>query len=281
MGDDSAPDDVTAIGEDETAQAWNAIVIIEDERRPGLQSQFTDFVRSQFGTPGRRRIERRRIDDVRDRYHLALDILRDQLEPIPRTGQKRLASNPKHLRPQPVRLDGRIGFVRGNMAALDEDVVAQGDSDRFARTGRLRGRRRPPFDRSDPGGLVVRRKQELIADSAMSPTQSGPPICGDSPCGKHPGWGTAGGDRQPSRLTSSWSSAPSRLVPLNQGIAPPPPVVIFSPLLADSGMKARAASPISAGKPHILFRSRGSALRKNPPGPSCSPPQLAGEFQAD
>ena len=51
-GNDSAPHEVSAIGEDEAAQAWNAIVIIEDERRPRLQRHFADFVRSQFGTFG-------------------------------------------------------------------------------------------------------------------------------------------------------------------------------------------------------------------------------------
>ena len=51
------------------------------------------------------------------------------------------------------------------MPALDEDMVAQRDPDRFAGTGGLRRRRRPPLDRRDPRGLVMRRKDELIPDS--------------------------------------------------------------------------------------------------------------------
>ena len=48
-GNDSASHEMPAIREDKPAQAWNAIVIIKDERRSRLQSYFTDFICSKFG----------------------------------------------------------------------------------------------------------------------------------------------------------------------------------------------------------------------------------------
>ena len=91
-------------------------MIIKDERRARLQGHFTDFIRSKFGTPGGSGIERRGIYHVLDRHDLALHILRDQFEPIPRPCDKRFASDPKNFGVHPIRL-GRARHLRGRRYA--------------------------------------------------------------------------------------------------------------------------------------------------------------------
>src|SRR5438552_11387454 len=111
------------------------------------------------------RTERSRIDHRPESCDLALDILGDKLQPVARADAERFAPNPKNLRAHAIRFDRRVDFVGSHMAALDEDMVAKCNADRFSRARELHGRcLAPPPDRRYLRCLVMRRENYLIAD---------------------------------------------------------------------------------------------------------------------
>src|SRR2546423_15528722 len=72
---DSTTQNVVPIRDNKAAHGWDAIVIVENKRRPGLESYFACFVDAKLVAVVSRLIECPRVDHVSKSYDLALDVL--------------------------------------------------------------------------------------------------------------------------------------------------------------------------------------------------------------
>ena len=76
---------------------------------------------------------------------------------------QRFAHDPEKIRVKTICLDRRFIFMRCDMAALDENLLAERDADRISRYGRtVVFLRVPTLDCSDYGGFVGRREYQLV-----------------------------------------------------------------------------------------------------------------------
>ena len=110
-------------------------------------------------------IERGGVDDFLDAHDFGVEFLRGELQPVALADGEVAAAHPEQAGLEAVRLDGRVVLVRGDVAALDEDLLGERDADAFARDGDGLLRRAPHLDAGDDAGLVVRREDEGVADA--------------------------------------------------------------------------------------------------------------------
>src|SRR5207302_10543153 len=72
------------------------------------------------------------------------------------------ADDPKNVRMNPVRFDRRFGLMRGDVTALDKDLLGQRDPDRITGDRFLVAGSAPLFDRLNFRRLVRRRKNQFV-----------------------------------------------------------------------------------------------------------------------
>ncbi len=158
------------------------------------------------------------------------------------------------------------------MPALDENMIAQRDSDGFAgATPTPLRRRSPSLNRGHSRRLVMRRKNKLVADSDRSrldPARKDPPFIHPINILNRKTKGQLGGRTHDIQvcpvLRADWAAEPRHR-----------PVVLLGgyilAALAESGTKARAVSPRGCRNAGVFFFDLSKALfRRSRPNPFCS-----------
>src|SRR6478672_8051850 len=105
---DSATADHPVIDEHKTTKLWNAIVIIQHDRRTRLNGQAADFVAPKLIGLCRAPFERRRIHHFIERYNLTFYFLCRQTRSVEMRQTSRLSCNPKKVAVKTVGFDRRI-----------------------------------------------------------------------------------------------------------------------------------------------------------------------------
>src|SRR5262249_10135266 len=140
--DDAAAGDLTIIDDDESAEQRVPIGIIHDERAAGLDGDFGNIVARDVVAAGEF-LERGGVDDALDAHDLSIELLRSELDLGPLADGEVPFAHPEKARLETIRFNRRIRFVRGDVAALDEDLLGERDADAFARVRRVALRRVP------------------------------------------------------------------------------------------------------------------------------------------
>src|SRR5690242_8669040 len=108
--------------------------------------------------------KRRSVNDLFDRFDMAIDFLGRELQFIKPAFDKRLPAQPENPRFKTGQLKWRRRFEGGNRSTCDKDLLGKSDADGFARAGGTRRPGVPALDRFYRAGLVRRREYQLITD---------------------------------------------------------------------------------------------------------------------
>src|SRR3546814_5824767 len=90
-----------------------------------------------------------------------LGLAGQELQLVAAADAERLVAEPEQARLEQGGELGRVVDVAGDLAALDEELLVEGEADGLAGRGALPARlRRPGFQRAHPRGLVGGREQQ-------------------------------------------------------------------------------------------------------------------------
>src|SRR5581483_9892232 len=165
-----AAGDFETIDDDEAAGGDDLGMGVEGDRAFGLERQFRDLVAADelLVAIARDGFERGGVDDLLDGGDFTLGFLGGELELVGAALGKGIAAEPEEAGFETVQFVGRILFVRGDGAALDENLLGEGDADGFAGDGSGLRRGAPALDGLDRADLVAGREEETIADLERS-----------------------------------------------------------------------------------------------------------------
>ena len=165
--DDAAAHRQIVLDQDEAAGGGIGLVLVEGEQALGAEHHLAGTIAlDPVGGLGR---EVARVDDVLDRRDRDRGLERVELEDVLAAGRQGLVTEPEEARLEDVGLEGGFFLVAHDLAALDEDLLVEGDAEALAGARRLeRLRHVPGLDRLDPRRLVRGREDDRIAD--LQPT---------------------------------------------------------------------------------------------------------------
>ncbi len=166
---DPAAADPAIIHDHETAETRDAIMVVHDQRAARLQGHAADFVAPDGVDLAGRNRQRGRIHHLLDRDDLRSHFLRGETHGALRAFPQWRFREPEDIGAKTVRFDRRALRVRSDVAALDENLLAQGDPNGITGDGFF-ARRGIPALRSS------RRWTILLAgeNTSSSPTRNAP-----------------------------------------------------------------------------------------------------------
>ena len=137
-------------------------MIIHHQRSPRLKGDLGDVIPGDRGL-ARHGVQGGGVDDLLDRCEFRFDLLRRDLELVSASRRQVVAPHPEQPRLETGGFNRRLRFVRGDMAALNENLLLQSDPDGFAGARGVDRFGAPALDRLDHRRLVVRREDQRIA----------------------------------------------------------------------------------------------------------------------
>ena len=186
---------------------------VEGDGALGAQLQFRHFVAPHKRFRARNGLQGGRIDHPLDGINFAFHLLRGQLELVAPALAERGAAQPEQPGLEPAQLIRRGGLQRRHRAALDKNLLGQGDADGFARLRPLRRRGVPAFNRLDSADLVGRREDQPVARLERAGLDPARPGCGGRRSGKCPGWAGAAADGWAARPVETHPAFPAPSAP--------------------------------------------------------------------
>ena len=125
------PDRQIVLDQDEAAGGGIGLVLVEGEQALGAEHHLAGAVALEpVGGLGR---EVARVDDVLDRLDRDRGLERVELEGVLAADRQRLVAEPEEARPEDVGLEGGSFLVAHDLAALDEDLLVEGDAEALGR----------------------------------------------------------------------------------------------------------------------------------------------------
>ena len=160
--DDAAAADLVPVDEDEPAGERVVGELVQRQHPGRAQNDLGDAV--ALDPVGRRGAKIVRVDDPLDRLHLHRGLAGIELQLVFVPHRERSPAEPEKMGAEHVGLDGRAIRVAGHLAALDEDLLVEGDPHRVAGERIFDNAAEvPALDRSDARALVRGREQQLVA----------------------------------------------------------------------------------------------------------------------
>src|SRR5438270_3500701 len=123
--DDAAGYDRSIINEDEPAEIWDAIMIVQHDGRPGVNDHAADLVSRQLLRVVARALKGGGIYYLLDRCDLALDLLCFQARTVRVCRAGGMTRYPENIGVKAVGLNGCIFLFRTDVTALDKILFAQ------------------------------------------------------------------------------------------------------------------------------------------------------------
>ena len=162
--DDAAADRQIVLDQDEAAGGGVGRVLVEREQALGAQHDLAGAVAlDPVGGPDR---EVARVDDALDRLDRDRGLERAELERVAARRRQRLVAEPEQARLEDVGLDRRLLEVAHDLAALDEDLLVEGDADALPGPGLAGGL----AARSRPRSTAIRAVLFEGEKTTVSPT---------------------------------------------------------------------------------------------------------------
>ena len=162
---DPAARDRALIDEHETTEQRIAIRVVHHERAARADGDFGHVIPRDVVATFGDVFERRGVDDFLDGDDLGVEFLRREFQLRPLADGEVAFAHPEEAGFETVRLDRRVGFVRSDVSAFDENLLGERDADGLARVRLGLLFAAPILETGNGTRLVVWRKDEFVADA--------------------------------------------------------------------------------------------------------------------